>query len=745
MMSKLLALLAAFMVAPTGGDFAKKGNAYFAHIGTIAAPAYYRTVAVTISFAEYTDRYQQLQATKATMMAEFEAALNEMNVKDVKNITTRVLRRTQRSDLRLQTAQQNLQLLIELAIRAKRFAGVLLGLTGAVVAVGSAIYQAHQVTRLANDIGRVDHRVTMVVESQRKLENAIRQALELEKAEIMEERLVYELNGIYDHSAEMIESLITGIYAVRDHRLHPAVLPPQDLVEITKAVTDHKKKTGHATVFQTKLHLEDYPVSYILKEKGLIVLVHVPFVSDGEQMVRKLYHLQSAKFQSGKSFFDYHGDEKYFSINEKEEVFASHTVEDLMACQKAGTTYICTEQTMMHKTPATCVEALFRLDSDKVKDTCNKTHLGDKLKAFAVGPTTFVATESDTTRRTCNGNTKDYAVQANQQVQVHRGCIIRSDDYIIAPPLTPTTPIRVAQHTLRFRMTELPGFAAYSPVLNFSTDALSMGPVVETSSYMEDNDDKIIAGLGAALVLIIFAGLGSCFCYRRHRRRQAKDARRERRPRRCESTPIRPRLPGNGRFHFPASPPPTLCRTGNASRIVTAEGVGSGRQGQDPDRLLQPLHHRRGQGRGRGGRGRAISGGSHSRLSTPRRGEEEERIVIRNENPDHDTWEEIPEMCLTKWYIEEEEGAHLQGGGGAYQPQSDGGATHGGVGVQREQHVQVAVHQEEEDDAGQQARSAMREEEEEESTPGFKVEYHPSVAASEEADSRRNSYSYYSR
>ena len=302
-----LVLLAAAMVIPTNSEseITKKGNAYFAHIGTIAAPAYYHTIAVTLSFSDFIDRFEELQGVKKDTMAAFNKSISTLRINDADLTFKRVLRRTQRSEDRLGEAHQHLMTLIAFTVRKKRFLGMLLGFSGAIIAVGSAIYQANQVTKLANSIGRVDHRVSMVVASQRLLEDAIKQALDVEKAEIMEERLIYEINEVYDHSAEMMERLIEGIYAVRNHRLHPTVLPPSDMVEITKRIDKTKKTTGHSTVFEPKSHLEDYPISYVLKERGLIILLHVPFVTDGQQMVRRLDHLPAAKFQSNTDFYEF--------------------------------------------------------------------------------------------------------------------------------------------------------------------------------------------------------------------------------------------------------------------------------------------------------------------------------------------------------------------------------------------------------------------------------------------------------
>lgn len=775
-----LVLLAAMMAVPSNCELLKRGNAYFTEMGTIAAPAYYKTVAVKISFGSYTNRYEVLKGKKEEAMAQFNSTLIELKIADRVNITKRVIRRTERSQQRLQQAQQQLQTLINFSERDKRFAGVLLGLAGTVLAIGSAIYQSQQVTKLAEDIGRVDHRVDMVVMSLRKLEAAINQALELEKAEIMEERLVYEINGIFDHSAEQIESLVNGIYAVRSHKLHPTVVPPQDMVVITKEITKHTKATKHSTVFNTNRHLEDYPLSYILKDKGLIVLVHVPFVSDGQQMVRKLYHLQSAKLHLGKQFFDYYGEEKYFSVNIKEEVFASHTVEDLLACNKIGTMYICTEQTIMHKTPATCIEALFRLDTEKVKAICQRKHLNDEVHAFGVGPTTFVTTKSDTARRKCNnGETKDYNLRSNREVDVPRGCIVRTDDYIVAPPLTPTTAIRVATHTLSFRQTELKGIAVYSPrmLMNKTTDDLQLGPAVDDSSYTSSNQNMFI-GVIIAVILVVATGMISLACYRRVRRRQAKDARRERRPPDCESTPIGPQLSGIGRVQFPASPPPTLCRSGYDLAAVAAPRFGHRghvrhdvvRQAQQQDR--QPA--RGAHGAVRQGRG-ATSGGEHNRPSTPRRGEEEEIdgwSSIKH-HPDHldedgepikynyredDTWvsyEEVLEdgrrITIHEWK-DLADSAGKERGTVRFQesrPDSDDKRSScllppdGAAGEQQpgEQHAGPA----QEGAARQLARSDRKEEQPEESDDvGFRLNYNPppSFTGSQCSDSRRNSFSY---
>ena len=778
-------LLAAMMAVKSNCELTKRGNAYFANIGTIAAPAYYKTVAVQISFSSYKNRYDELEEAKNGAMAQFNATLVKLNMADRVNITKRVIRRTERSQQRLKQAQQQLQTLINFSERDKRFAGVLLGLAGTVVAIGSAIYQSQQVTKLAENIGRVDHRVEMVVESLKKLEAAITQALDLEKAEIMEERLVYEINGIFDHSAEMIESLVNGIYAVRSHKLHPTVVPPHDMVVITEEITKHTKATKHSTVFSTNRHLEDYPLSYILKDSGMIVLVHVPFVADGQQMIRKLYHLQSAKFQLGNQFFDYYDEEKYFSVNVKEEVFASHTVEDLLACQKVGTTYICTEQTIMHKTPATCIESLFRLDTDRVKAICKKRHINDQLHAFGVGPTTFVTTKSDKARRNCNkGHTEDYALRRNKEIDIQRGCIIRTDDYIVAPPLTPTTAIRIATHTLSFRQTELKGYAVYSPTMNKSTDGLQLGPTVPYSSYAGSNQFEII-GIGAALILVIAAGLISLACYRRVRRRQAKDARRERRPPDCESTPIGPQLSGIGRVQFPASPPPTLCRSGyDLTAVAVSQGERPDQQWQDDvqhARVQQARAHgrpptRRVRGAGRRGRG-AASGGNHNRPSTPRRGEEEENEEWWHykHHPDHldedgkpikynhhegDTWtshEEVLEdgrrITIHEWKDPADSADQERGTVRFLESRPDSMdkrsscllPSDGAAGGQHpgEQLAQVSVYQ-----AGsgpvQLARSDRREEQPEESDDvGFRLNYHPpSSADSECSERRRDSFDY---
>ena len=550
--------------AAIGGDVTK-GRAHFTAAGRMAAPAYYHTVSVLVDFDEYKDRYMKADKIREEAISAFKNRLIRLNATDPSEAAGRVYSRTRRSHKRLETVQKDVQTITEYSeTRNKRMLGALLGAVSTLISVGSAVWQSHQVTDLAGKIKRVDHKVSQAMHDVRKMGKTMKNWIATEEAEIIEDRLVYDLNSIQDHSAEVMEDFVRGLYAARDHRLHPAILPPQDMVEISKEIQKHTKKTKHSPVLDAKAHLEEYPISYMLGTKGLLILIHVPFVTDHRHMVRELYYLQSATFNTKNGYTVYTGNEKFISVNKKEEVFTSHTLEQLHMCTRARKLYICTEDTIMYKTATTCIEALFRQDSAQVAKLCEKKPVSNAKPAFDIEPTSFILAQTQRVQIICSNRTDNQKVPANTTVKIQRGCAITNNQFVISPPLTETRPSRVAEHKLKFEEDA-------TAVVQADISGITMTDLeIPDFDPHEERDQDESIGINAliilgctAVVVTLLSAAGTTWACKRYRRRLQKKARQERRPRSSfqTSTPGRPPFSGNHDDHvFPASPPPHLVQ-----------------------------------------------------------------------------------------------------------------------------------------------------------------------------------------
>ena len=537
----IIAMTAAMCIRPTLS--LKKGNAHFAAAGVIAAPAYYQTLSVFIRFSAYHDRLAEATKEKERAIAKFNEQMVALNITKAerKKVIDRVTLRTVRSFERLKKADANLRTLTQFSdSRSKRFVTAL-ALLGVTIAAGSAIWQAIQVDNTAKSISRVDHKVQQVIEDLYQMRVAIQAWEHAAETEIMEERLVYELNAALDHAAEVIEELVQGIYSVRAHKLHPAILPPQDMVILSKKLKDRSSKLGHTPVLDAKAHLEDYPISYVLGDKGLLLLIHVPFVTDGRHMLRQLFQLQHAVFEYPDGFQELKGAETYIAVNKKEEVFSSHTLEELQQCHEIAQLRICTEPSVLYKTPSTCIEALYRQDHEKASQLCRKEPVKSSTPAFDVGPLTFVLANKQSVRSQCRGKMLTRVIPANTTFTIPRGCSLESDDFVLAPSYKTPKLMRIAIHQPILE----PRIAGHEVLEAKLPEAVGKPPVIPTFdfSYKEGWTTMEVVAM-TVTVLLLSTALGASICCVRTRckRRRAKAAREERQPRSTWTSTPRQRM-----------------------------------------------------------------------------------------------------------------------------------------------------------------------------------------------------------
>jgi len=456
---KLLTTGIITLLLATEGNAERRGEAVFDRLGDIAQPAFYGTTGIKVTFDADNYAPQKVNETLEKELEDLWRVLQtkqDLSPKEARDSVNRIRRGIEAAVTRYNRVAEGMKVLTDMGTQ-KRFvmAMALTSMAGSIFALGSALYSRQDLIRLGKQNRTLKRRVDRTQHLLRDLGNRVSQWHREKLLDDLERKIIAGINDRLDDSTDYLEDVEAGRYAALEHRLHPRLVKPHHLAAVAKDIKETAAEKGAQPVLNPSTHIWDYPLSYALSTKGLVLFVHTPMVRDGQSMLRQLWKLNSAVIGQDDKLHAYGGEDKFIATNRNLQVHTTHTVSDLEECDRIGRTYICTHQTVLHKTPSTCTAALFYGESELAAAVCKKELVGPTLPVVELAANHYLVQEDQTMTVNCNKDRPTIKkVKAGDEVITEPGCSWTGTDFILVGNEGDKSHVLKANHTLTAKLAE---------------------------------------------------------------------------------------------------------------------------------------------------------------------------------------------------------------------------------------------------------------------------------------------------
>ena len=416
-----------------GEDFIMRGAAHFVPAGRVASPVFYETLALRVD----------LQPTSADIMTIFEEKLDQVletiQIKgNKKEFKRRIRQRTSTHRDKLRQVKSQLEKVIGatgLAVRGKKSLVALAAMLGPLVAVGSALFSHGEVSKMAKELHRQNHYLNSVRRDIQEIHQVFYDLERREQADHLEDEAVQIINDLLLVLIERYEETIKGIYALRQHQLHPGLVPATILEAMELHINKFVKATGATSVFNIKEELLSLPVSYVEGRKGALLLLHIPLVQDGRTMLRNLYRLDGALFYKQGKIVRYATPEPFISVDHSWELHQTMTAAELQQCHQVGTTWLCRGNNILMRTAVSCTAALLLEDEVAKEQNCKAEEVKMNQPVLQVNSTTYAVRRGEKVTLRCPEERPATRETAGiEMFDVHVNCTLSGPNFVITPP-----------------------------------------------------------------------------------------------------------------------------------------------------------------------------------------------------------------------------------------------------------------------------------------------------------------------
>jgi hypothetical protein len=395
--------------------------------------------------------------------------------------------------------------------------GILGGL-GAIVSVGSAIYTEQQVHQVQSTLKRVVHRQMDELRVLKALAKSVEGIEEHLGVDFFEEEAIRRLQHCDDLARQQLEGWVEGIYALLQHEMHPALLTPEVREEFLGEIENDVKESGSEMVVDIRKDLHDIPISWIVTDSwGIIIILHVPMISDSRTMLRDLYRLDAAVLKRGHEIVRFLSPEPYISVDKFKEYYSVLREEDLHSCRRISGIYMCEEDNVLRRDVTGCTAALFFGHNHTAVAECERQTVSRSTNVLKLNDTTYLISSERQVTIQCPGVDTLTMELMNPPTIVHvdKGCQLRGKDFVIYGSVSRNETINVNHHTLiSVDLTEgLPEIEVPTEdteslrVIERTLDRLEVD-AIEDESSMEALDGKYLEtliwiGIGAGAVVVV--------------------------------------------------------------------------------------------------------------------------------------------------------------------------------------------------------------------------------------------------
>ena len=426
-----------------------EGEAHFVPAGVVAGPTVYQNVVLRIDFMPIMRLATQANRTLEAILRRLNETMKNETDEEKIRVTNRVMHRLKPYIEELERAVGSVRQLSSLITNEKRSALLIAAAIGAIGVIGSAIYAAHEVKRLASEQARMQHHLTVMEAEIKGLQKAYRIWARKQFEKELEDEVVAVMKLELGKAKERVEDVLHGIYALKQHQLHPALVPVRVLKQIDERVKNYAKEKKVTPVFDLKTELLNLPVSYIQGKRGVLIVLHIPHVKDVASDLRNLYRLDTAILQGMDRLVSLKAYEPFISINGKWTIHKCYSEAELAQCLKVGTTYLCHRDTVLLKKVTDCTAALFKQETAAAAQHCPQETIRVEQPAARINATAYLVDKNQKTTLRCPGKKPVFKTYHRPEiVKMEEGCTLHSEDFAIVQPHQPHQEVIVVKHVL---------------------------------------------------------------------------------------------------------------------------------------------------------------------------------------------------------------------------------------------------------------------------------------------------------
>ncbi len=506
------------ILAGASADKIYDGQVTFVPAGEVASPVSYETLGLRVSTAPLLKVDQDIEERTRTYLEAIKRTIDKKDPgANSTQVTDRIYQRIRPEMEELQHSVAELAKVLQLTM-GKRSAALLLGtLVGSVAAIGSALFTHGEVTALANRLERSNRKVAAIAHDMKIIRHtfSIRQARLFNR--MVEDETVAAIKAAISKTTRHVDNMLEGYYALREHRLHPAFVPPAVLERIQRQMTSYSRETGASPVFSLKNELMNVPISWAVGGGNILILPHLPFVKDGRVMLRQLYRLDNAILRGSNRLVQLRSDAPYISIDRRRQIHQVTTTAEMQQCLKIGSKYLCDGQAIFQKQVTTCTAALFFKQTLRATQLCPSETFEVDQPAIRLNDTSYAVQKNIATELQCPGKEISYKTTTQDEiVHVPRGCTLNSAHFIISPSLTEHRETVVVDHEV-----ELPSLILAAPESENKPTMEEIKLDFDNYSPIDDVEEEAQAGIWIGLGLLTVApliGIAAAIIYCRRKK-----------------------------------------------------------------------------------------------------------------------------------------------------------------------------------------------------------------------------------
>ena len=560
------------------------GEASFSAVGVVASPVSYETIGLRLPLLKYTAIIGKIKRRIEDYAKAFQSYEGEGNAETatIRGIGKDIIFKLGPTVERLEKKLKDLQKIEDLARLDKRSIALLAAALGPIISIGSSLLNHAEVKALATKVARDGRRM---IRMNHKLGHLMEQFYEhrrVEEAFLKEDLIVRDLERQLLLIDDSIHDTIQAFYSLLEHRLHPGFLSPVTLEYLEGIARNHSKRTGLTPVLGLTTEIMSMPISYVLGEQELLILLHIPMVQDFRRMVRPLYRLNGALMKGRGSIVIPETNRQLISVDKTRQFHQTLTEAELSGCMKTGTTFLCPFGSVLSKKVGTCAAALFFGDSDAASKLCKLKELELEVPILEINETAFAVRKGEGISLNCPGF-KPSAVRRTLELEiinVKRGCTLSSETFVVTPPLTEHRDTVSVPHTLvltnkKREETLWESFggniSARITVKDLDGNWAKEDDPVDEEYYEDDStflDDiqsswSAILNVVAAAIVIVMCASVATYCGCRHCNRRSSSKNPE------EQRSLETRMPSSARI----CPPEVVEDSASTSTLSTGTAV----------------------------------------------------------------------------------------------------------------------------------------------------------------------------
>ena len=488
--------------------------------GRIASPVSYETVVLQVDLYAYTSAQEKVEQQLKTLQEQIPS----------RNISNALQPHLHRLEEGVQRAETALQYFTG-QTKEKRQAWAV-GL-GAIISVGSAIFSHVEVSQMERKLRTEHRRVGYLDRRVSELARVTKDRLGNFGIRMATDEAIERAGTIIDNLSNEIEATVESYYSLAAHRVHPDLIPPHTLQQITEQVLRSAKKKNAVPAVPVATALMHFPLSWVVRKRGIQIFIHIPLVPRGPDHIRRLYWLHNAIQTVGHKINTISGPENFISVGAHKKTYVAHTAGELALCHQMLDLRLCAHAALHHHLRRHCVAGLFYEDYQAILKHCHEDKINSDVPIINISPKRYLIQTSEASKMYCKGEQSATAkqIRRGEETHVSPGCNLEGDTYHLYTPAQDHVEahvVEVRKKTPTLKISEDTHSAINSILQAMGNHPLSLPSLAEKEGHEsedgEEEDDGdfhpviselIAGGFGILLFISIIIVIGYLYLGRR--------------------------------------------------------------------------------------------------------------------------------------------------------------------------------------------------------------------------------------